>query len=373
MNRRLRGALFGALAMLMGGGALLTATGTASAQTAHHHDAPRGAAVTLTARSTSITDSSPFSQVSVDTACPTDYQDNLNVYVVAPDGRESTVASRVTDGAPFSSRPVTATIPAATTGQTVVRSLKTALALVGQPIHDGVYPIHVVCGNADPAAFLEHPASTGFIEVTGDTFQVKNLAAPVVTSLKLSASPAGHALVGQPITLTAKVTPNVPGVVKFTTNGTTPVGSPVPVVDGQAGVVAPSVTTPTVRTYVATFVPTDQVGYAQDVTVFRYSVTNAPAIQVTDAAGNALTGTPRLTPGQHITISAQGFLPESQEKVLPFVSNALALYAPVATDDQGSLTGYDLTVPVLSGRGSHTLTLTGLRSFVQVSFTFTTK
>lgn len=371
MNRRLHGALVGALALFMGGGALLTATGTASAQ-AENQSQKTGPAVTLTARSTSVTDSSPFSQVSVDTACPTDYQDNLSVFVVLPDGRESTVASRVTDGAPFSSKPITAAIPAASTGQTVVRSLTTAFALAGQQVADGVYPVHVVCGNS-AAGFLERPTSTGFIEITGDTFQVESLPAPVVTDVKLSASPAGHAQTGQPITLTAKVSPDVPGVVKFTTNGTTPVGAPVPVVDGRASVVAPTVTAPTVRTYVATFVPTDQIGYAQDVTVFRYSITGAPAIQVTDADGNALTGTPQLTPGQHIKISAQGFLPEGQESVLPLVSNALALYAPVATDDQGSLTGYDLTVPQLSGHGSHKLTLTGLRSFVQVSFTFTTK
>ncbi|WP_329135809.1 hypothetical protein OG552_22865 [Streptomyces sp. NBC_01476] len=371
MNRRLHGVLVGALALFLGTGAVVTATGTASAQTATHQQA--GPKVTLTARSSSITDGSPFSQVSVDTACPAGYQDNLSVFVVLPDGRETSVAFGVTAGAPFSGRSVTARIPAVSDGTTFVNSIADAFDIAGAPVADGVYPVHVVCGNADQADHPERPTSTGFIRVTGDTFQVKNLPAPAVTDLTLTAAPANHARFGQAVTLTAKVSPRVAGSVQFTTDGTNPIGDPVPVTDGKATVQAPVEVAATVRTYVATFLPADPIADAQDVTVFRYAYTNAPAVQVTDAAGNTLGAKPQLVPGQHITVSAQGFLPGPGEKVLPFVSNALALFAPVTTDAQGSVTGYDLTVPRLIAGGAHQLTLTGLSSFVQVSFGFTTK
>jgi hypothetical protein len=190
--------------------------------------------------------------------------------------------------------------------------------------------------------------------------------------MTLSASPADHVQVGNSFTLTAKVSPKVAGAVQFTTDHTNPIGAPVPVVDGVAHVTAPANTNPAQRVYVATFLPADPIADAQDVTVFRYSFTAAPAIQVTDADGNALANTPRLTAGQQIQISAQGFLPASQEKVDACVSGAIAQFTPATTDATGAVTGYDLTVPKLIANGTHTLTLTGRTSHVQVAFTFTT-
>jgi hypothetical protein len=371
MNGRLYGALVGALAVFMGTGAVLTATGTASAQTV----APQtvGPKVTLTARSNSITDGSPFSQVSVTKACPANYQDNLSVYLVVPDGREATIAFNLTDGAPFSGSTVTTAVPAVSTDTTFVNSISDAFDIASVPVADGVYPIHVVCGNADPTSFPERPTSTGFIQVTGSTFQVANLPAPTVTTMKLSASPVNHTVVGQTVTLTAKVSPAVAGSVQFTTDDTNPIGTPVPVVNGVASVTAPTNSAPVVRTYIATFLPANPIAYAQAYTVFRYSFTAAPAIQVTDAAGIALTGTPQLTPGQHIKVSAQGFLPGSQEKAVPTVSGSYAWFTPTATDAVGSVAGYDLTLPTCLADGAHTLTLTGRTSHVQVTFSFTSK
>jgi hypothetical protein len=373
MNRRLYGALVGALAVFMSTGAVVTSAGTASARTA----APRaaGPGVTLTARSNSITDGSPFSQVSVARACPANYQDNLSVYLVVPDGREATIAYNVTDGAPFSGSPVTAPVPAVSTATTFVNSISDAFDIASVPLADGVYPIHVVCGNGsgDPTSFPERPTSTGFIQVTGSTFQVASLPAPTVTTMKLSASPVNHTVVGQTVTLTAKVSPAVAGSVQFTTDDTNPIGTPAPVVNGVASVTAPTNSAPVVRTYIATFVPANQIAYAQAYTVFRYSFTAAPAIQVTDAAGVALTGTPQLTPGQHIKVSAQGFLPGSQEKVVPTISGSYAWFTPAATDALGSVTGYDLALPTCLTDGAHTLTLTGRTSHVQVTLSFTSK
>lgn len=372
MNRRLYGALVGALTVLLGAGAALTASGTASAQTAADA-AKAGPKVTLTARGDSITDSSPFSSVSVARACPAGYQDNLAVYLVVPDGRESALALNLTDGAPYSADTVTTQPPAQSGTGVLVRSIASAFQIVHVPVADGVYPIHVVCGNADHADFPDRPSATGFIQVTGTTFAVDDLPAPVETTLRLSGDPAGHVQVGNTFTLTAHVSPKASGTVRFTTDNTTPIGEPVPVVDGKASVTAPANATVAVRRYVATFVPSDPIGYAQDVAVFSYAFTAAPGIQVTDADGTPLTGTPSLTPGQHVTVSAQGFLPAAGEKVVPSVSGALALFPAVTTDAAGSVSGYDLTVPLLIADGTHTLTLRGRTSHVAVTFTFTTK
>jgi hypothetical protein len=369
MNRRLHGALVGTLALFMGTGAVLTATGAASAQTVTAHKP--GPKVTLTARSNSITDGSPFSQVSAGKACPAGYQDNLSVYLVVPDGRESSVAFNLTDGAPFSGSTVTAQEPVTSTDTTFVNSISDAFDIASVPVTDGVHPIHVVCGSADPANFPERPTSTGFITITGDTFQVAALPAPAVTDLKLSAP--NHTQVGQTFTLTASVSPRAAGSVQFTTDNTNPIGDPVPVVNGKATVTAPATGVPGIRTYVATFLPSDPIAYAQDLTVFEHGITAAPAVQVTDAAGNPLAAGVKLTPGQHIKVSAQGFLPAGTEKVDPFVSGALALFKPATTDALGSVTSYDLTVPYLIADGTHKLTLTGRSSHVQVSFGFTTK
>ncbi|MET9219415.1 hypothetical protein ABZX65_11740 [Streptomyces sp. NPDC003300] len=371
-RRRLRGVLVGALALAMGTGALLAGAATAGATTGT--PTATSGTVTLTARGTGIDDDSPFARVSVDKACPANYQDALTVSLVVPDGRESLLASHLTGGAPYAKAPVTAQVPEASGNGTIVRSIATAFDVASVPVADGTYPIHVTCANADRANFPEHPTFTGFIDVTGDTWQVSSHAAPVATSVRLSADPAHHVQVGKPFTLTAKVAGGVPGAVQFEAdNGVTVYDTPVPVVNGVATFQPPANTAPNVRSYIAVFIPADQLAYAQDYSVLSYSFVNAPSVTVTDADGNALGDSPQLTPGQHIKVSAQGFLPQSQEQVLPFVSNALALFAPVATDARGSVTGYDLTVPKLIARGSHTLTLTGLCSFVQVSFTFTTK
>ncbi|WP_328468427.1 hypothetical protein [Streptomyces sp. NBC_00448] len=372
MNRRLYGALVGALTVLLGAGAALTTSGTASAQNATRA-ATAGPKVTLTARSDSLTDSSPFSSVSVARACPAGYQDNLAVYLVVPDGRESALAANLTDGAPYSGDAVTTRPPAQSGPGVLVRSIASAFQTVHVPVADGVYPIHVVCGNADHADFPDRPSATGFIQVTGSTFAVDDLPAPVETTLRLSGDPAGHVQAGSPFTLTAHVSPKASGTVRFTTDNTTPIGDPVPVVDGTASVTAPANGTAAVRRYVATFVPSDPIGYAQDVAVFSYSFTAAPGIQVTDADGDPLGGTPRLVPGQHIEVSAQGFLPAAQEQVDPRVSGALALFPAVTTDTAGSVSGYDLQVPWLIADGTHTLTLQGRTSHLSVTFTFTTK
>ncbi|SEF94772.1 Ig-like domain (group 3) [Actinacidiphila yanglinensis] len=372
MNRRLYGALVGALTLLMGAGAALGATGTASAQTATRHD-PAGPKVTLTARSDSLTDSSPFSLVSVARACPAGYQDNLGVYLVVPDGRESALALNLTDGAPYSADTVTTRPPAQPATGVLVRSLASAFQIVHVPVADGVYPIHVVCGNADHADFPDRPTATGFVQVSGSTFTVADLPAPVETTLRLSADPATHVQAGNTFTLTARVSAAASGTVRFTTDNTNPIGSPVPVVNGTAQVTAPANANPGVRRYVATFVPSDPIGYAQDVAVFSYAFTAAPGIQVTDAAGNALGDTPRLTPGQHVEVSAQGFLPASEEEVTASVSGALGFFPAVTTDAAGAVTGYDLHVPYVIADGTHTLTLRGRTSHVSVTFTFTTK
>ncbi|MEW2519611.1 hypothetical protein [Actinacidiphila alni] len=373
-RRRMHGVLVSALGLAMGAGAMLAGAGTADAATPTAAAAASSGTVTLTVRGTSIDDDSPFSQVSVDKACPANYRDALTVSLVVPDGSESLLASHLTGGAPYATAPVTAQVPEASGNGTIVRSLATAFDVASVPVQDGTYPIHVTCANADRVAFPEHPTFTGFIDITGDTFQVSGHAAPIATSVRLTASPANHVVVGTPFTLTAKVAGGVPGAVQFAAdNGVTVYDTPVPVVNGVATFRPPSNTTPNVRSYIAVFIPADQLAYAQDYTTLSYSFVDAPSVTVTDANGNALGDTPQLTPGQHIKVSAKGFLPAGQEQVLPLVSNALALFAPVTTDARGSVTDYDLTVPCLIAHGSHKLTLTGLRSFVQVSFTFTTK
>lgn len=375
MNRRLHGVLVGALGLAIGGlGVLAPGAGSASAATA-----ARGATVTLTPRSDSINDSSPFTQVSVNKACPAGYQDNLSVFLVAPDGSESGIAFNLTDGAPFGTAPVTAQEPAESTGSTYVNSIADAFSNVNAPLVDGTYPIHVVCGSADPANFPERPTSTGFIDVTGDTWQVDSRKAPVTTSVKLTTTPARHVQVGQTFTLTASVSPAVAGTVRFSADGgANPIGAPVTVVNGVASVTVPTNTLPTVRHYDAVFVPSDQLTYAQAYGLLDYAFVAAPTVTVTDAAGNTLGGNPTLTPGQRITVSATGFQPSAGESVDASITKALFGFLPVGlptttSNVSGTVTDYTVTVPDCISAGSHQLVLTGETSKVKITFGFTTK
>jgi hypothetical protein len=375
--RRLHGVLVGALGLVMGAGALLG--GAATANAAEASATARSATVTLTANGTSIDDASPISQVSVASACPVNYRDSLTLSLVVPDGRESILASNLTGGAPYATAPAAAPVPAASTGATVVRSIATAFGVLHVPVADGTYPVHVTCANTDRGNFPEHPTSTGFIEVSGRTWQPSATVAPKVTSVKLSASPANHVQVGRPFTLTAKVASGVPGVVRFAADGgVTSLGTPVPVVNGTASVQPPVNTTPNVRSYIAIFIPADQITYAQDYTVLSYAFVNAPSITVTDANGTVLGGTPQLTPGQQITVSAQGFRPADGETVDVGATNVYfhllpAVFPSTASDVAGSVANYTLTVPDCISAGSHKLVLVGEKTLVAISFAFTTK
>jgi hypothetical protein len=372
MRRRIRGVLIGALGLAMSTGAILAGTGNASAA-----QAARTGTVTLTPRSDSVTDGSPFAQVAVDRACPAGYQESVSVFLVAPDGTESAIAYHVTDGAPFSSAPIAASVPAASTGTTYVNSIADAFANVNATLADGTYPIHVVCGSADPAHHPERPTSTGFIDVTGGTWHADSRQAPIAVTIKLSASPSGHALTGSTVTLKAAVIPAVTGTVQFASDGAYPIGGPVQVVDGAATVQVPGITRPGDVLYTATFVPADQLGYAQAYGTAAYSFVAAPSITVTDAAGNVLGGTPQLAPGQRITVSATGFRAGGGETVDASISRVLAGVLPAvlpstSSGTTGSVTGYTVTVPNCIASGTHRLTLTGEDTGITVSFPFTT-
>ncbi|WP_031516117.1 Ig-like domain repeat protein [Streptomyces sp. NRRL F-5123] len=375
MNRRLHGALAGALGLAVGGlGVIAAGAGSASAATA-----ARGATVTLTPRSDSITDSSPFTQVSVSKACPAGYQDNLSVFLVTADGSESGIAFNLTDGAPFSTAPVTAQEPADSTGSTYVNSIADAFSNVNAPLVNGTYPIHVVCGSADPAHFPDRPTSTGFIDVTGDTWQVDSRQAPIATKVKLAAAPVRHVQVGQTFTLTATVTPAVTGTVRFSADGgANPIGTPVAVVNGVASVTVPTNALPAVRHYDAVFVPSDQLTYAQAYGLLDYAFVAAPGITVKDAAGNTLGSNPQLTAGQQITVSATGFQPSTGESVDASITKALFGALPVGlpattSNASGAVTNYTVTLPACISAGSHQLVLSGETSKVKITFGFTTK
>jgi hypothetical protein len=374
----MRGALVGATAVFLGAGALLTGAGTASAASTTAAATTTAGTVTLTPRSTGLTDVSPFTQVSVSKACPAHYQDNLSVYLVVPDGTESSLAFDVTDGAPFSAAPVTARVPAASTDTTYVNSIADAFANVNATPADGTYPVHVVCGSADPADFPDRPTSTGFIDVSGDTWQPSGRPAPVATKIKLAATPAGHVQAGQTFTLTATVTPAVAGTVQFSADGgANPIGTPVPVTGGVASVQVPTNTNPAIRSYSALFVPADQLTYAQAYSVFDYAFVAAPTITVKDASGTVLGGTPQLTPGQRLTVSATGFLPTTGETVDVAVTSVYgplpAVFPATSSDAAGSVNAYALTVPGCVSDGTHKLTLIGEKSHIKITLTFTTK
>lgn len=377
MKRRMYGALVGALGLAMSAGAVLSGAGTAAAAGPATATAAAAGTVTLTPRSDSLSDGSPFTQVAVNKACPADYQDNVSVFLVVPDGTESAVAYDVTDGAPFAARPLTAQVPAASTGSTWVNSLSDAFDNVNATVADGAYPIHVVCGNADPVAFPERPTFTGFIDVTGDTWKPSSRPAPKATQLKLAATPAGHVQVGQSFTLTATVTPAVAGAVQFTANGFDPIGTPVQVAGGVATVTVPALTRPGVQLYTATFVPNDQLAYAQAFRTLDHAFVNAPAVTAADASGTDLGSNPRLAPGQQISLSATGFLPGAGEPVDVSVTNAYgslpASFPAVASDEAGSVTNDVLTLPPCIGNGSHKVVLVGEKTHIKITYAFTTK
>jgi len=375
-KRRIRGVLAGLVAVFLGAGALVTGATAASAATATGAGGAtttRGT-VTLSPRSNSLTDGSPFSQVSVDRTCPPDFQDNVSVYLVAPDGTESTIAFHVTDGGPFSGRTLTATIPAASTDTTFVNSIADAFDNVNARVADGTYPIHVVCGSADPVNHPERPTFTGFINVTGDTWQPAALPAPVPTRIRFTASPARHVQVGQTFTLTARVVPAVTGTLQFSADGgANPIGTPVQVVNGVASVVVPTNSAPSVREYDALFVPADQLAVAEDFGVFHYTFVDTPSITATAADGTALGTDPQLTPGQQITLDATGFQPGTGEQVRVRIPYAHVPFPTAGSDANGAVTDYHLTVPSRLRAGAHQITLTGTTSHIRIAFPFTVK
>ncbi|WP_433892007.1 hypothetical protein [Streptomyces sp. CA-111067] len=372
MKRRMHAALLSVLALILGGGALvLTTAGTASADLT--------GTVTLTPAGGTVDDAPVFTQVSVDQACPVNYQTALDINIFLPSGDWSNLSTNVTSGAPFDTAPITAEPPTTEdfSNGTYVRSIATAFDLLGQTVSDGTYPIQVVCRPSDPVAFPDTPAFTAFIDITGSNWAVKQVAPPTVTSLALTEDPAGRQSVSHEATLTATVTPSsAVGTVTFAAKGVpVPDGTNVPVANGVATAKLPAVASADMYPLTATFTPTDNLAFTSSQDAQTYFVVDEPLLTVLDEDQNTLDDTPTLQKGQKILVTAAGFLPGTSagngEVVSLKIDDATA--APDVTSNAGGgIANYAVTLPADIADGSHSLVLTGATSGIKQTFAFKT-
>jgi hypothetical protein len=368
MKRRMHAALLSVLALVLGTGAVvLTGAGTAGAATG---------TVTLTPAGGSVTDAQPFTTVALSAACPAQYQDSLNVSVVMPGGAgDSSVVYGLTDGAPYTTAPITAQVPAVSTTTTFVNSISDAFTIIGTPMVNGTYPVHVLCGSADSTVDTDIRTFTTFIVITGQNWAVKEVAPPATTTTALTASPAGNAVVSHDVTLTAKVQPaDATGTVQFFRDGGSLLGTAT-VSGGVATGKLPGVGNPLIVPLSASFVPDDATKFAPSTGSLTYPVVNEPLITALDDSSNSLTDNPTLTAGQKIKLTVAGFLPAapgaSGEKVDVTFDGAAGSLTAGTPDSAGTVNNYLFTVPSSVSDGSHKLTFKGHSSAISQSFAFT--
>lgn len=368
MKRRMHAALLSVLALILGTGALvLTGVGPATA------DDVTGT-VTLTATGSSTADVPAFSKVSVSAPCPAPYQDKLDVLVVMPNGRESILASNLTDGAPFSGATITAQTPAASTDTITLRSIAGAFSVLHATMTDGTYPIHVLC-KSDDAANTAKPTFTTAIDIAGTTWAQKVVTPPTTTSLTLAGDPKFQ-VVDHDVTLTATVTPaDAVGTVSFSRSNS-PMGAPVALANGRATITLPGVGAPGGTPVDATFVPTDGLVFASSSAHLDYSFVSEPGITVLDDSGNAVTDTPTLTKGEKLKVTADGFLTfvgsDGPEKVHVTLDSGTPALPDATPDGQGKVSNYELTLPDDLADGTHSLVLKGATSAITQTFAFKT-
>ncbi|MHA6762213.1 Ig-like domain repeat protein [Streptacidiphilus sp. PAMC 29251] len=106
----------------------------------------------------------------------------------------------------------------------------------------GKYTFTLTCRNAFGAAtFDTFTSSIWFTDPTHYVSQDPSGPSVTATTTTLAVTPSGSAASGASVTLTAAVSPSAPGTVQFL-DGTTPLGSPVPVTAGAASLSTPALT-----------------------------------------------------------------------------------------------------------------------------------
>lgn len=306
--RRVPAALFALAALLLAAAAALFGAApaahagiAASAETAGTF-APTPAAGDLTA--------DPFiASLRTSAACPAGFGASAALQFVLPDGSAVTIPGAQESGG-FDTGPFTLTYGAI--GGTLAD-------VIGAPVTDGDHELRVTCwngtGDAAPAAF------STTITSTGDTWTVKSQAVPTATTL--TASPAGTAVAGAEVTLTAAVDPAAAvGKLAFF-DGATALGES-DVVSGQA-TLKTSALVAGAHDLTARFSPGDPAAFvASSSAVVTYAVTEA-------------SGSPSATDTQSATPTDSG-VPSPNDTV------------PTTTDDPGSPTG--TTGDATSGGGT---------------------
>jgi hypothetical protein len=269
-----------------------------------------------------------------------------------------------------------------------VNSIATAFSNQGVTVTDGVYPLRVICGAADPVTYPDTPTFGAFIEITGDDWTVKEVAPATQTTVTVAADPAGHSVVSHTFKLTASVTPpGAAGNVEFFSNGgDSPVGSvdpnggapvhqKVPVANGTASITVPPVANASYNDYTAIFTPTDPTAFTPARSEqIDYAFVAEQQVTALDKDNNTLDGTPALTAGQQLKLTVDGFLPGkgtgSGESVDLTLDGSAGDLTAATADSKGSVTNYAFTVPDSVKDGSHTLKFHGHTSAIDQTFAF---
>ncbi|MDF9815243.1 Ig-like domain-containing protein [Streptomyces sp. SPB162] len=187
--RRVPAALFAVAALLLAAAAALFD----AAPAAHAAPAVSAGTFAITPANGELTADPFIASLRTSAACPAGFGASAALQFVLPDGSAVTIPGARESGG-FDTGPFTLTYDAI--GGTLAD-------VIGAPVADGDHELRVTCwngtGDAAPAAF------STTITSTGDTWTVKSQAVPTATALAVS--PAGTAVAGAEVALTATVDP----------------------------------------------------------------------------------------------------------------------------------------------------------------------
>ncbi|MCX4512847.1 hypothetical protein OHA27_21570 [Streptomyces sp. NBC_01619] len=344
--------------------ALLLTSGVVVIAAADTTNAAETGTVTATPATGSITTKPMLQSVTVSEACPEGFQAKAAVGVVK---RGATAASwmamNITQNAPYDQAGFTVPVPTTGTAKSLAEVLQEATP-------SGDYEMRVLCQPATGAPDLTKYFSL-YIEVTGDTWRVKEPVAPAVeTTTTLAVSPAQQVRIGGKYTLTATVTPSdAAGIVSFKVGGVSQ-GAPVPVVGGAATLELTAAAPVKLSELNAVFAATDATKFhgSQSENV-GYAFVDAPSVRARDESGDTVEPNATLEAGQKIKLVIKGYQPG--ETVGAALSGSQAPLADGTADAAGVLNDYEFTVPAGAADGPATLSFTGAKGGTKVDFAFT--
>ncbi|MCW2540157.1 MAG: hypothetical protein JWN95_1882 [Frankiales bacterium] len=228
-------------------------------------------------------------------------------------------------------------------------TFKDAATLAGTTIQTGEYDLRLQCVDTLGDVFTDFTTEVDFTSPTAYSFKTAG-PTQVTTATSLTVTPGTSASVGDPVTLTAAITPAATGSVQFK-DGAANLGSPVTVAAGSASLVTSALTAAT-HSLSAVFTPTDAAAFTSSTSaVISYPLNGtttpgATATTTTLAADNTSVAT-----GDPITFTA-AVAPADAVGSVDFKDGSATIGSQPVAAGTASLTLSSLSV------GPHSITAT---------------